>query len=104
MFHQNALLVRFLQGKSEKGELETRFKSDSDKEKPTKKRHQKLRMAEAMYEGEKLDVETHKLDQEFRKKLVDCVSREVKEHTDCVFCEAKKLADREKKKLVVNMS
>lgn len=42
--------MRFLQGKSEKGELETRFKSDSDKEKPTKKRHQKLSVAEAMYE------------------------------------------------------
>lgn len=61
-------------------------------------------MAEAMYEGEKLDAKTHKLDQDVRKKLADCASREAKEHADRVFCEAKKLADREEKKLVVNMS
>ena len=81
--------VKGKRGRKRKLKVPIYVDSDSDNERSKKKRRSKLSMAEAVYEGKKIDAEIQKREQELRRGLAEKTENEAKCLHELVMVEAK---------------
>lgn len=81
--------VKGKRGRKRKLQVPIYVDSDSDNERSKKKRRAKLSMAEAVYEGKKIDAEIQKREQELRRELAEKTENEANRRHELVMVEAK---------------
>lgn len=81
--------VKGKQGRKRKLQVPIYIDSDSDNEQSKRKRREKLSMAEAVYEGKKIDAEIQKREHELRREPAEKTENEANRRHQLVMVEAK---------------